>query len=606
MKTLYTSALILCSVLLLAVSCVEKPEPDPVDPGKEEVQPVSKQLTFVLPASSVSGKTKWEAGDKIVVHGEYAADQVTVTLAAGDISSDGKSATLQVDNLYPYVREDCASTLYAGYPAEAVNNLKHCFFYTKFSDTNRPLMAASNDGTGDTFKFTDLCGALSFSVNGDYDSYLLSGNKKETLGYGAYQVKITSDTQNYRQYTEDPMLSLEGKLSKGENVIYIPGGVDLKAGYTIKLKKGNSFVKIFKSTAEQSLPHGTLLALGDITDRIQTYDDPFSSDILDIDKDGNANCYIVDKPGAFKFKAVYGNNPSKFLEDVADAVVLWETWNNDEDVTPGSVIPSVSYAEDYIIFHTPATLRPGNAVVAARAEDGTVLWSWHLWVPKTPITTDSYGDIMGAPLMSRNLGALIDAVAGGSNVDPLSYGLVYQWGRKDPFTAAGSFNSSDQATWAGADEKVAPGQITVEEAIANPRLLGHANDGNWMTEIDETLWSDDGKSIYDPCPPGYRVPARNTNKPFWSSDLTSKAGWSVDGTNGWLTVGEPAAVFPIAGYRDDYDVGGMAKVGKRTLYWTSSGAEAKASGADLRYDKGSFKLGSAPKARLGSVRCVKE
>jgi hypothetical protein len=542
----------------------------------------------------------------IVVHGEYAANQVTVTLAAGDISSDGKTATLTVDNLYPYVREDCSSNLYAGYPADAVNNLKHCFFYTKFSDTNRPLMAACNNGTDDTFRFTDLCGAISFTIDGDYDSFLFSGNKKEVLGYGAYQVKITSDVQNYRQYTEDPRLSIEGKVVKGENVIYIPGGVDLKAGFTIKLKKGNTFVKILKSGAEQSLPHGTLLALGDISDKVQHYDDPFSSDILDIDAEGNANCYIVTKPGAFKFKAVYGNNSSKFLEDVADAVVLWETWNDDSEVTPGSVIPLVSYAEDYIIFHTPDVLRPGNAVVAARAEDGTILWSWHLWVPKTPVTVDSYGDIMGAPLMSRNLGALVDAVAGDTGVDPLSYGLVYQWGRKDPFTAAGSFNSSDQATWAGADEKVAPGQISLADAVANPRLLGHANDGNWMTEIDETLWSDDGKTIYDPCPPGYRVPARNSTKPFWSGDLTSQAGWSVSGSNGWLTLGNPAAVFPVAGYRDDYDVGGMAKVGKRTLYWTAHGSEAKAACADLRYDKSSFKLGSAPKARLGSVRCVKE
>ena len=68
-----------------------------------------------------------------------------------------------------------------------------------------------------------------------------------------------------------------------------------------------------------------------------------------------------------------------------------------------------------------------------------------------------------------------------------------------------------------------------------------------------------------------------------------------------------AAVFPIAGYRDDYEVGGMAKVGARTLYWFARAAsDAAGAGADLRYDKGTFKFGSAPKARLGSVRCVVE
>ena len=161
--------------------------------------------------------------------------------------------------------------------------------------------------------------------------------------------------------------------------------------------------------------------------------------------------------------------------------------------------------------------------------------------------------------------------------------------------------------WAGADEEVAPGLISLADGIANPRLLGHTNDGNWMTEIDETLWEDtDGKTIYDPCPPGYRVPTPNSNAPFWSGDLTSQTGWVADGTNGWLTIGDPVTVFPIAGYRDDYSVGGMSKVGSRTLIWTSRGAEGKASCADLRYDKGTFKFGSAPKARLGSVRCVTE
>ena len=119
--------LILCAGLFLFASCVQPVTPDPVNPDdegkKEEVQPVTKDLTFVLPEASVSGKTKWVAGDKIVVHGEYAEKQVTVTLAASNISSDGKKATVTVENLYPYVREDVGSTLYAGYPASAVDNL---------------------------------------------------------------------------------------------------------------------------------------------------------------------------------------------------------------------------------------------------------------------------------------------------------------------------------------------------------------------------------------------------------------------------------------------------------------------------------------------------
>ena len=607
MKAFYKYAIVILSGLFVMVACDKKGTEPEVDPEKkEEVQPVTKTLSFVLPANSISGKTKWVAGDQIVVHGEYAAQQVTVTLAEGDISSDGKTATKSVDNLYPYVRKDVTSTLYAGYPASAVNNLKHCFFYTQFNTTNEPLMAACNVSDNDVFQFVDLMAAITFDLTGDYDSFTISGNKKEELSYGVFQVKITPEDKDYAQYVNNASLSIEGKFKSGKNTVYLPGNVSLAEGYTIKFKKGSLNTAILKTEEETKFSFGKALELGDIKNEVKPYDDPFDPSIVDIDAEGNANCYVVTKAGSYKFKAVFGNETNNFILDAAEAGVLWETWNDASEVTAGSVLASASYAEDYIIFKTPATLHPGNAVIAVRDEEGTILWSWHIWVPKTAIQTSEYGGILGTALMDRNLGALVVAEATDAPVDPLSYGMVYQWGRKDPFTAAGEFNSSSQATWAGEDEEVATGVISLEEGIANPRLLGHMNDANWMDLVDETLWSDDGKTIYDPCPAGYRVPARNSSLPFWAADLTTQTGWAVDGTNGWLTIGSPVAVFPIAGYRDDYDVGGMAKVGKRTLVWTAHGSEGKAGCADLRYDKATFKLSSAPKARLGSVRCVVE
>lgn len=611
MKAIYKYAIVILAGLLVAASCGKKNDDPVVDPEKkEEAKPVTKTLTFVLPENSVSGKTKWVAGDQIVVHGEYAAQQVTVTLEAGDIAGDGKSASKTVDNLYPYVRTDVSSTLYAGYPASAVNNLKHCFFYTQFNTTNQPIMAASNAADDDTFKFVDLSAAVTFDLAGDFDSFTFTGNKKETLAYGVYQVKITPEGKDLAQYVNDASLTIEGTFQSGQNTIYLPGNVNLAEGYTIKFKKGSLNTAILKTEEETQFSYGKALDLGDIKGVVKDYDDPFDPSILDMDKDGNANCYVVTKAGSYKFKAVYGNEANNFIMDAATADVLWETWNDASDVEAGSVLASASYAEDYIIFKTPATLRPGNAVIAVRDEEGTILWSWHIWVPQTAIQVSDFGGIMGdgVQVMDRNLGALVAAVAGDAPVDPLSYGMVYQWGRKDPFTNAGEFNSGDQATWAGEDEEVAPGQITLADGVSHPRLLGHINNGNWSEEVDETLWGNDGeKTMYDPCPVGYRVPARNTGAPFWASDSSAQAGWAIDGTNCWITMGDPAAVFPIAGYRDDYDVGGMAKVGKRTLYWNGRGSEAKGYGADLRFDKGTYAgSGSAPKARLGSVRCVAE
>ena len=112
MKTIDKFA-ILC--LLALVSCGRK---DPVDPIPEPEDPVeTRTLTFVLPDFQAGEggvlpagiKTKWVAGDQIVVHGEYAKDQVTVTLDAGDIAGDGKTASKTVEGLRPHKRDDCSS-----------------------------------------------------------------------------------------------------------------------------------------------------------------------------------------------------------------------------------------------------------------------------------------------------------------------------------------------------------------------------------------------------------------------------------------------------------------------------------------------------------------
>ena len=603
MKNIYR-ILLASTAALLVFSCGNKPGTEPVDPvpTKEEAKPETRTLTFVLPDGP---KAAWVAGDQIVVHGEYAKNQVTVTLAAADISADGKSATKTVDGLYPYKREDCSSTLYASYPASAVDNLKHCFFYSKFSTTNEMILAACND-SGDRFAFQPICGAISLSVGEGYDGYLLSSPKKEALGYEFLQVKITDKEQLYNQYVGTPVLEVGADISSGDIVVYLPDGTSLESGFSLKLRKDGEYVKIYKNTDPLDITRGEVVAIGDVSADIQDYDNPFSADIKDLDTIGNANSYVVTEPGSYKFKAVKGNNPIAFLDEPYDAVVLWETWNDVSEVTAGSVVASASYAEDYIIIHMPETLHPGNAVVAARNADGAILWSWHIWVPKTEIVTASFGGVMGNDIMDRNLGALVAAEAVEATVDPLSYGLVYQWGRKDPFTASGVALSNTLATWTGADEEVAPAQITLEQSIANPRLLGHINNGDWLVAPDNELWSDTDKTIYDPCPPGYRVPPMNTAVPFWAG-ISGQAGWSVNTTYGWITIGVPATVLPIAGYRDDYSVGGMAKVGARTLFWTSKNAtDTAGTGNDLRPDGGTYALKGAPKARLGSVRCVLE
>ena len=584
-----------------------EPKVDPVGPDEpKEQESETHTLTFVLPTygegASTDLKTSWQAGDVIVVHGEYAAQQVSVTLSASDISADGKSATKTVEGLYPYKRDDCTSTMYASYPGDKVDNLKHCFFYSKFSTTATQLLAACNDG--DTFRFQDVCGVLTFEPGDEYESYTIVGTKKEPLGYEFLQVKITDNEQNFTQYTGSPLINLEGDIEGGVARIFIPDGLSM-AGAVIKLRKNGQFVSIYRHTSPIEIKRGEEFSLGDISEGIEPYDDPFSADILDLDADGNANCYVVTAPGTYKFKAVYGNNSVSFIEGVEDAGVVWETWNNGEEVTAGSIIKSVSYAEDYMIFHTADEFRPGNALIAAKDGDGKILWSWHIWVPETAIGTVS--GIFSTDCMDRNLGALVVAEAGSAPVVPEAFGMMYQWGRKDPYPASKAISSSSPATLAGTQVEKAPARISLAESIANPTLMGHTDNGDWVDPSDAALWSDDAKTIYDPCPPGYRVPTSSSNN-FWG-DISTMAGWSFDKTNGWLTTGSPASVFPLCGYRDDYSVESIAHAYDRGLYWSSAtGSETKpgvARGEDIRPGS-SISFKETPKSRSGCVRCVKE
>ena len=328
-----------------------------------------------------------------------------------------------------------------------------------------------------------------------------------------------------------------------------------------------------------------------------------------LSKKGAANSYIVTEPGDYKFWAVQGN--SGIAVNPATVEVLWETWNNAEEVAANSVIASVRLDGSYVVFATPETLKPGNAVIAAKDAAGTILWSWHIWVPATEIVTAEYG-IYPAPMMDRNLGALVAATAD-AEAPVESFGLTYQWGRKDPFPGPKAVKSGDNATVAGVAVSTKPGNgtsaescMTVEETIANPTVLGFTQNGDWLPAelADNTLWQNEVKTKYDPCPPGYRVPARDTESAFHSSDLSAATGWNENGAQYWFALGDPLAVFPFAGYRDDYSPGGMTHAYDRGAYWTAYASQAaKAYYVNVRAGSAHARA-EAGKSRAGSVRCV--
>ena len=158
----------------------------------------------------------------------------------------------------------------------------------------------------------------------------------------------------------------------------------------------------------------------------------------DLSADGTANCYIAQTNASFRFDAsVKGNGGSDGntfyigyhgleVTEAAYADLAWES-TFDADKTRSTKIisgsPVYSQEEQAVYFSTGEV--QGNAVISVHDAEGEILWSWHIWVSDEPVKT-SKGN--GLEWMDRNLGAL--------NNDPediANRGMLYQWGRKDPF-----------------------------------------------------------------------------------------------------------------------------------------------------------------------------
>lgn len=584
------------------------------------------------------GKTTWEVGDQILIHGEYtnAPYCETVTLAAGNISADKKTATFTLGALTTYNRSGYSSNLYVAYPASAVVMNDHCYWNSRFSDTNQPLMVGYNKGN--SFVLHNICGIITFKVSGSFDQYTLVGNNNEDVGYSALQSRIrytTSDTENLdgfpiRTGTNDSYTTVAVKsvtasvVADGTTVnrICIPGGANFTDGFTIRFLNAGSIVKTV-SVKPINVAYGKLLPLGDVTAYLKDYVAPSTHDsaisttgATALDGDGTANCYIVDGSVAanaekvFTFKAYKGNSTTG-VGTVASAEILWETWNNAETVTENSVIAAVDFEKkaenDYytMVFKMPATLHAGNALIAAKDAGDNILWSWHIWVPATSYTTNTYG-LGSLQMMSRNLGALVDAVnASDADVDVRSLGLMYQWGRKDPFPGVKAVaNNSAALTYPESAISKNGGQMTVAETIANPTKYANY-DGDWNSTSDGTLWGEGtSKTVYDPCPNGYRVPTRSTVS-IYNNKGSSITGWEYNGTYHWFTLGSPIAVFPYTGFIEE--TGNLRNSADRSLVWCARhDGDVPTQGYSMLFNTNESQKSGQLKARGGSVRCVAE
>ena len=230
----------------------------------------------------------------------------------------------------------------------------------------------------------------------------------------------------------------------------------------------------------------------------------------------SANTYLVTAAGNYKFNAtVKGNGGLDPItgttattiskSSIAGVKVLWE-----QGTVQGRAIKyegsayDISYDDGYVYFSTPETFTQGNCYVAIYNSSNEILWSWLIWAGAEPSEVTSGTD----KFMNRNLGSIA--------VGNYSRGFLYQWGRKDPFPAADGNNYTPYSYVPArlTSHSIVEAPITVAYAIANPtHFTSHSA---WMTTDDyrSNLWSDTEKTIYDPCPAGWRVPTRTQMNNF--------------------------------------------------------------------------------------------
>lgn len=564
-----------------------------------------------LPSSIQNVKASWVPGDVLLVHGEFSADQALVTLTQNDISSDGSTCYVSVDGIEPYIQTGVKSKYYAAYPGDQVSNSSQYKDQNTFKTTNALLMTSFDNGG--EFVFEPLVGGVSYTVSGDFDSYELVGNNVETVGYTTLTCRVSSGVKLYANAKGSALSTITGSVvadGKTLNLICFPDQTSLVDGFRIIFYKGSEAVKTFNSENSYDLVRGTFVSIGDITSDLHDYRSPSSdthrstipiSGAVELSAAESANCYVVTEPGVYSFKALKGYSTEP-LSAIGSVEVLWETWGTVEEVQANSVVAQVDYEKEMVYFRVAEDFHSGNAVIAARDDQGSIMWSWHIWVPETAIGEDLYG-LSRKQSMDRNLGALVAASTDGAS--PKSAGLFYQWGRKDPFPGVGDFASGTPASVSGEAMTLYGGQMSVAKSIKQPTAFANY-DGNWNASGTESLWSS-SKTMYDPCPPGYRIPYRSESLLF-SNYPWDVSGWEYNDAAYYFTVGNPVTTYPLGGYITTD--GAYYQYGEGTRVWCSRQATTADEAYNFRIfpnetDGGaSYGNGTKPTSNGFAVRCV--
>ena len=301
-------------------------------------------------------------------------------------------------------------------------------------------------------------------------------------------------------------------------------------------------------------------------------------------------------------------------------------WADEKDLVTSPTIAHVG-GDGYLDFEVKQSdIKSGNAVVAV-TKGGVVVWSWHLWfAPKSALnkievtnhqgvkynfTEETLGWKPKGTVTTYNSPRTVkvkveQTIANGGvklftviNITQNNGGkkegipTFYQFGRKD------AFPGTDESLPQGSFNRNAGNNMSIINGIQNPQNFytwggswiynppaGYSYYNLWSADNTTTGWNDNAvvKTVYDPCPVGFKMPASNAFTGFTkdggakhSTDNTNakEANESSDkffaayGYNFYTNSSKNATIFfPVSGIRN-YADGELQFVGTDGYFWAA-------------------------------------
>ena len=375
-----------------------------------------------------------------------------------------------------------------------------------------------------------------------------------------------------------------------------------------------------------------------------------------------ANCYVVTHPGYYKFPLVYGNaikngatNAIAYGEGTGSTTFVNHLGNQISDpyiykntnCTVGSaelvwqdaesLISYIGLSNDnhYIQFEiTKENIEQGNAVIAVKHTDGTIMWSWHIWVTNKNVYETVPIQTVAVNGTSKHTYNFMPVPLGWDDDIPEQPNCpYYQWGRKDPFCPSKGTSNEDKTLYDSSGNSftmtITSGRVTTGTSIKNPNTYNYyasyPYDWNITTYYDywnatngtNTSMNDNNvvKTVYDPNPVGFKMPSPDVFTGFTKdgSNQSTNSNWNVENTtmdNGYkfFTQGwedGPTDFWRANGLRV-YDSGSLIYVGSNGRYW-SAGPNSDTDCRCLGFNSGNvFPQDYNPRANGFPVRPVSE